>query len=93
MVARLRDTLVSGRHASRVLVLASRQNELLLGLDFFERLDAEIKVRDRETRSPTREPRALPGGICRRDYSHSPALRRKLRNLLTMHVGYGVWKD
>jgi len=61
-----------------VLVLASRQNELLLGLDFFERLDAEIKVRDRETRSPTREPRALPGGICRRDYSHSPALRRKL---------------
>jgi hypothetical protein len=54
VVARLRDTLVSGRHASRVLVLASRQNELLLGLDFFERLDAEIKIRDRETRSPTR---------------------------------------
>jgi hypothetical protein len=54
-----------------VLVLASRQNELLLGLDFFERFDAEIKVRDRETR-------ALSGGICCGDYSYSPALRRKL---------------
>jgi len=63
VVARLRDTLVSGRHASRVLVLASRQNELLLGLDFFERLDAEIKVRDRQHARRVRYPEKFPAAI------------------------------
>ena len=59
---------IRGEHASRVLVVASRQNELLMTSESnpargFERTSQE--VREGGTPSPARETRALPRVACR----------------------------
>ena len=57
-----RSTCVSGvAHASRMLVSASRRNNLFERWGSFHGVHASRKVRDRERRSPARVTRALPG--------------------------------
>jgi len=48
-----------GARASRVLVSASRRNNLFLKDAMEDRLECREKVRDRGTQSPAREMRAL----------------------------------
>ena len=62
------DAMIRGAHASRVLVLASRRNELSIASDSdrarnFQR--PSQKVREGGTPSPARETRAFPGILCR----------------------------
>ncbi len=67
---RVRDNLIPGSARVSRAGFGVSQNELLLGFDYFERLDAEAKPAIARTRSPTRRTRALPGINC---------LRRSLR--------------
>ena len=79
MVVRLRHTLIPGSArvppaGERVLAIAN----FAFCVDSLDVIKSLGNVCFGETPKPIRETRALPEGICCRDYSYSPALRRKL---------------
>ncbi len=76
-------------HASRVLVSASRRNNLSTKCPA-ARSGALRKVRESATLSPRRETRALPGNGCIRGWAraaqpHVPARPKMLRRSIFLH--------
>jgi len=70
-----RARILWGAHASRVLVSASRRNKLYFEFRHMKNEEAKNKVRERGTRSPAREPRALPRtrlSVSRKDTPTTP---------------------
>ena len=67
--------ILSGAHASRVLVSASRRNELYLFTDLFRVMSFQEKSAIARTRSPARGTRALP----RTSHDHSLDTQRSSR--------------